>query len=243
LTSKEDSLARQYLDLKHKKDNLDAAVLSMNSLNTRTMEQKSGGGFSTGRVQIYLREVPVGSLEWHMPDRLNHGERQPGEVSFSAESIDYVRVNPDERQMLRSLGDRLKLQVKLASTVATVEVKPAKEDRLQEVGERERATWRWDIYNGGNQDSRLLLGVRFVNRNADDIPVFLRELPIASSSVVRQARDYLQPIPIALGVVIGFLLFGIVGIFRRVTHHGVPGERPTAGPGASKPPHIGHKKL
>ena len=54
-----------------------------------------------------------------------------------------------------------------------------------------------------------------VNRNADPIPLVREEHLIASSSLVRQARDYLQPIPMALGAVLGFLLFGIVGVFRK----------------------------
>ncbi len=220
LTSKEDSLARQYLDLKREKENLDILVLSINNLSTRTVEERVTDGFHTGKANVYLKSVLIGSLEWRLPERLDHGAQQPGEVSFSSESVDYVKVTPDQRLLLRSLGDRLKLQVQLAPTTSTIDVKPENDAAVQEIGERDRAAWRWKIYNSGTQDSRLVLGVRFINRNADSIPVFLLEQTIASSSIVRQVRDYLQPVPIAIGTLFGFLLFGIVGIFRRATHHG-----------------------
>jgi hypothetical protein len=55
-------------------------------------------------------------------------------------------------------------------------------------------------------------------------------------------RDYLQPIPLALGAVIGFLLFGIVGVFRRTRHpHG--GPKRTAPPEPPPPPFVDQKKL
>ncbi len=241
LTSKEDSLARQYLDLKREKENLDTAILSMDNLSTRTVEESVTDGFHSGKAQVYLKNVLIGFLEWRLPERLSHAEQQQGEVGFSSESIDYVRVTPEERVLLRSLGDRLKLQVKLAPTTPTIDVKPENDKAVQEIGERERATWRWSISNNGTQDSRLVLGVRFINRNADSIPVFLREQAVTSSSIVRQVRNYLQPIPVAIGALFGFLLFGIVGIFRHAAHREKPHDRQL--PPENTPPYVGHKKL
>lgn len=241
LTSKEDSLARQYLDLKRNKENLDTVILSIDNFATRTVEDRTTDGFHIGKAQVYLKDVLIGSLEWRLPERLDHTEQQQGEVSFSSESIDYVKVAPEERVLLRSLGDRLKLQVKLVPVTSTIEVKPENDAEVQEIGERERAAWRWQIYNNGTQDSRLVLGVRFINKNADSIPVFLREQAVTSSSIVRQVRNYLQPIPIGIGTLCGFLLFGIVGIFRRAAHHEKVHDRPLHS--EQNPPYVGHKKL
>jgi predicted nuclease with TOPRIM domain len=242
LTSKEDSLARQYLDLKRIKENLDNVILSIDSLNARTIEEKTEGGRSLGRVGIFLRNIPIGTIEWSLPEHLSHNEQQAGEFSFTTESIDYVKVSSEERRILRSMGERLKLQVKLSSNLPAMEVKPEKDDALQEVGERDKATWRWRIFNSGTQDTHLALEAHLINRNSDDIRLFQREQLVTASSVARQVRSYLQPIPIAVGAVIGFLLFGIAGIFRK-------SKRPDRSTGRrapkppDPPPHIDQKQL
>jgi predicted nuclease with TOPRIM domain len=242
LTSKEDSLARQYLDLKKAKENLDNVVLTNESLNVRTAEEKTEGGRSLGRAGIFLRNISIGTIEWILPEHLSHNEQQAGEFSFTTESIDYVKVSAEERRILRSMGERLKLQVNLSSNLPTMEVKAEKDEAVQEVGERDKATWRWRIFNSGTQDTHLALEARLINRNSDDIRMFRREQLVTASSVARQVRSYLQPVPIAVGAVIGFLLFGIAGIFRKSKRlEKSPGRRAVNPP--DPPLHAGQKKL
>ena len=223
LTSKEDSLARQYILLKQERDNLENVSLSVANLSTRLAETKTEGGIQSGRIQAFLGDVLLGSFEWRLPERLNADQELSGEASFAMESIDYVRVTPAERQLLQSLGDRLKLRVNLISRTDTLEVKPAKEGLQQEIGERDRAVWNWSIRNVGAQDGRLLLEARLINKNGDEIPLLQTEPPIESANLVRQVRSYLLPIPLLLGAVLGSLLMGIVGLFRRA-RRGSPGR-------------------
>jgi predicted nuclease with TOPRIM domain len=242
LASKEDSLARQYIQLKRAKENLEQITLATTNLSTRTVNEKTESGYYTGRVALNLRNIPLGFLDWRLPAALSPNAEMAGEASFSAESIDYVQVAPDERQILRSLGDRLKLAVKLSSPAETMKVRPGKEDAVQAVGERDRASWHWTVSNQGTADTSLVLNVRLINRNSDEIPLLQRESRILSASVVRQIRNYLQPIPLSLGVVVGFLLFGIIGIFRHPkTPRSLP-NRPS--PGSSNlPTQSGTKRL
>ncbi len=215
LTSKEDSLARQFLQVKQNRDNLQNLALSVRNLSTRLSDESTEGGTYSGKFNIYLRNVPIGSLVWRMPDSLSRNQEKTGQAEFTSESVDYVRLSPEERQILRTLGDKLKLQVKLVSTGDGVEVTPEKEDTVQEIGERDRATWRWKIANRGAQDSRLFLSARLINRNSDEIPLLEEGHLVKSATVGRQFRDYLQPIPLSLGAVLGFLIFGIFNFFRR----------------------------
>lgn len=215
LTSKEDSLARQYIDLKKVKENLQNIALSINNLRTEVVEEKTEGGVASGKVVVYLKSIPLGTLDWRIPSNISPDQETGAEADFTAESIDYVKVSSEERLILRSLGDRMKVEVNLSSPGGTMEIKPEKGESRQEVAERDRATWHWRIRNAGTQDTRLMLRLRFINRNADEIPVFQDEQLVMSSSVVRKVRSYLQPVPVVVGIIIGFLLFGIVGIFRR----------------------------
>ena len=111
---------------------------------------------------------------------------------------------------------------------------------MQEIGERERAAWRWSILNRGTQDTRLQLNLYLVNKNSDEVPVLKEEHLVLSSSVVRQFRNYLQPIPMGLGALIGFLLFAIVGAFRKGKKPHLP--HPAARPSESSP-YVGQKQL
>lgn len=228
LTSNEDSLARQYLNLKNAKEKLDDFSQSVGFLRTRIVEEKTEGGVYYGKASVYLRNVLLGYLDWSLPVHLNHGESGSGEAIFSTESIDYVRVTPEERHILRSLGERLKIGMDLISNSATVKIKPEKDESSHEIGERDRATWRWVIQNQGTQDARLILAARLINRSSDEIPLLQQEHSLLSSNVVRQVRSYLHPIPLVTGIVIGFLLFGIVGIFRRSKSQNAPRKRPAA---------------
>ena len=242
LTSKEDSLARQYLTLKRQRDKLEEATSLVRSLQSQIVEEKSKGGISQRASKIYLGDVHLGSVEWVLPERLSYDEQKTGEVRFLAQSIDYVRLSPQQRQLLQSLGQRLKLAITLDSQIDTIAIKPNQSQTAQEIGERDQATWRWNIHNQGTQDGRLKLTVALVNRNADEIPILREEHAILSSSMVRQVRSQLQPLPIAAGVLLGFLLFGIVGIFRRgrKTKTGRDGSPVTP---SEPPPYAGPKQL
>jgi len=238
LTSKEDSIARQYLELKRSKENLENAKRAVDSLRTRVVEEKTESGVRYRKLQLLLREIPLGNLELLVPERLSPEEQKTAELRFSTESIDYVKIAPDERQILRGLGERLKLRAELHSESAAMQVKSDPKEATHELGERDRATWRWEIANRGVEDGRLRFAVALVDKHSEEIPVLREEHAVASASVVRQVRTYLQPIPLAVGAVLGFLLFGIVGIFRK-------GKRPVdlrKNPPAPTP-YVGQKQL
>lgn len=242
LTSKEDSLATQYLNLKNEKEKLDDFSQSVGSLRTRIAEEKTEGGIYYGKAYVYLRNVLLGSLDWSIPAYLNRGQSGSAEASFSAESIDYVRMTPEERHILRSLGDRLRMRLDLASGSSSMNVTLGDGKPLREIGERDRSTWQWSVNNQGTQDSQLLLTARLINRNSNEIRLLQQEHSLAASNAVRQVRSYLKPIPMAVGVVMGFLLFGIVGIFRRHKTRNVLPNKPSAGL-SKPPPSAGPKQL
>jgi len=242
LTSKEDSLARQYIDLKKLKEDLENIALSIDNLSTRIVEDKTEGRIAFGKATVFLKNIPLGTLDWQIPSNLSPDEKLSAEANFTMDSIDYVKVSPDERHILRSLGDRMRVKVRLSSPTETMEVKPEKGETQQEVGERDRAAWRWKIHNSGTRDTRLILTLHFVNKNSDEIPVFQDEHLVMSSSVVRKMRNYLQPVPIIAGIIVGFLLFGIFGIFRRGT--GSHGARNAATVRSADPgPYVDQKQL
>ncbi len=238
LSSKEDTLQGKFLNLQNQKDKLDTFVQSLKLLRTRVVEEKTEGGAYSGKANVYLREVLLGSLEWSVPSYLSHGESKTAQAAFAAESIDRVRMTLEERQLLDSLGKNLKLRLDLASSFPGVTVTAVEKKQTREIGERDRSTWQWSVANQGTQDAWLILTASMVNRNANAIPLLQQEHVIGASNAVRQIRGYLQPIPLVVGIIIGFLLFGIVGIFRRhKTHNVAPPKPPVARPGPSSYTH------
>jgi hypothetical protein len=226
LTSKEDSLAHQYLLLKQAKDNLENITLAVANLTTRIVEEKNEGGVQAGKLNAFLGNNLLGSFTWRLPERLDADKEADAEVQFDSESIDNVRLTAAERRIRQSLGERLKWRVSLVSAGDGMEINPEKQESLQEVGERDRAAWRWRLANRGAQDSQLLLSVRLVNKNGDEIPLTQTERVVLSSNLVRQVRNYLQPISLSVGAVLGALLMLVTGLFRRVKHSG-PAKDPT----------------
>ncbi len=215
LTSSKDSLGRQYLDLKTEKEKLDDLTQAVKSLRTRVEEESSEGGAYTSKVNVYLKDVLIGSLYWNVPAYLNRNETKATDASFSAASIDYVRLNPEERHILKTLGEKLKIRLDLVSSLDSMTVTPGPNKPIQETGERDQSKWQWNIDNQGSKDVRLVLTARLINKDAREIPLFQQESLVAASNMVRQVRGYLQPIPVIVGAILGFLLFGIVGVFRR----------------------------
>ena len=241
LGSKEDSLARQYLKLKQVKENLENVTLSMGSLTTQTVDDKSQAGIRSRKANVYLRSILLGTLEWKLPERLSPNGTGGAEARFATESIDYVRVAPEERHVLRSLGERFKVGMKLSSLSSGMEVRPGAGEALQEVGERDQATWRWNIVNRGTEDTRVVIAVTLLNGNGDEIPLAKDDHVVLSSSVVRQARNYLQPVPIGLGALLGLLAMAIVGVFRRGRRSEHARSHPES-PRSEPPSYVGQRK-
>ena len=230
LTSKEDSLARQYLNLKSEKEKLEEFAGSVAALRTSVEEEKTDGGVRTGKAGFYLKNLLLGSLSWSLPEYLSQNESKTGEATFESESIDAIRMTAEERRLLRVLGDKLKLRLRLSSGSTAIQIEPEADKSFHEIGERDRFTWRWTITNRGSQDARLSISASMLNRHSGEIPVFLKEEAVLASNAVRHIRAYLQPIPLAVGGILGFLLFGIVGIFRR------PKRSAAHAPGPADPP-------
>ena len=242
LTSKGDSLAWQFLDLKNEKEKLDDLAQSLGALRSSLVEEKTEDGTYYGKADIYLNSVLLGSLDWKIPLHVNLGQNKSAEANFTAESVDTVQMTPEERHILRSFGEQLKIGLDLSSSSAAMDVTPGAGEAVHEIAERARSTWQWVIANEGAQESRILLSARLINKDSNEIPLLQQERSVIASNAVRQIRDYLRPIPLAVGAILGFLLFGIVGIFRRPKARKTPA--PQAPPDISEPlPPNGTKQL
>jgi predicted nuclease with TOPRIM domain len=237
LTSSKDSLGRQYLNLKTAKEKLDDLAQAINAIHARVVEESNEDGIHRGKANIYLKNVWFGSLDWSIPAYLNRDETKSAEASFSIESVDYMRATPEERHILRSIGERFKIRLDLDSGSDSIAVTPDATKPLREIGERDHSSWKWTLRNRGTKDVRLNLTAHLVNKDSNEISIFQQEQLVAASNMMRQVRGYLKPIPLIAGIILGFVLFGIVGIFRRPkarTDH--PGESAPSG-------YLGKKRL
>ncbi|MBN2337519.1 MAG: hypothetical protein JXP48_03175 [Acidobacteria bacterium] len=242
LTSKEDSLARQYLELKNEKEKLDDFAAGVRALRTRLVEEKEADGFRTGKAQVLVNDLVIGSLEWRIPAAVTRGRGAEAEAAFTAESIDYVRATPEEKRVLRSLGDPFRVRVGLDPGAASVRAEAGPGEPVREIRERERSLWTWTLHHQGNRDARLRFSVRLIDHGGAEIGLLDREPVLEAADALRRVRDALRPVPLAVGAVLGFLLFGIVGIFRRPRrpHPPAPRSGARAEPGAD---HVPRKEL
>ncbi len=225
LTSKEDSLARQYLELKNEKEKLELFAGGVRALRTRLVEEKEEGGFRTGSARVLVDDLVIGLLEWRIPASVPRGRTGEAEAAFTAESIDYVRATPEEKRVLRSLGDPLRVRIELAPATDAVRAEAGAGDAVRAVRERERARWTWNLQ--GLRDGRLRFSVSLLDQGGAAIPLLEREPALGAPGAVRRVREALRPVPLGVGAVLGFLLCGIVGVFRRPRRR-APGAPPPA---------------
>jgi predicted nuclease with TOPRIM domain len=221
LTSNKASIQNQYLQLSD-------FAQSLKLLRARIEEEKTEGGVYSGKANVYLKGTLLGSLTWSIPTHLNFNESKPAEATFYAASIESIKTTAEEKHFLSTFGDRLKIRLEMSSDSAAMTVTPEREPP-HEIGERDRSTWHWVINNRQGQDSRILLAARLINRNSNEIPLFQQDRMLLASNAVREVRNYLHAGSLAIGAAIGFLLFGIVGIFRRRKPPQVP-PRPSVEP-------------
>jgi len=234
LASNKESLAGQYMTLKTEKEKLDDFSSAIRFLNMHVIDENREDGIQYGKGQVYLNKVSIGSLEWRIPTALKQGESKSVEVVFSAESIDYIKTTPEEKQILRSFGDVLRMRIQLIPSVESIQITSSPEKPVQAIAERDHSKWKWTISNQGTQDARVLLAVYLLNKHSSEIPISQQDFSLMNSNAVRQIRSYIQPIPMTAGILVGFLLFGIVSIFRR-------NKTPKQIPPASR--HSGTKEL
>jgi len=242
LTSNKDSLGRQYVELKNENEKLDDFVMTVDALRSRIVEEKQDGGSYYGKAEVYLEDVRLGSLEWSVPSYLGHNKTGNGKATFYAESVDYVKVTPEERRILRTLGEKIKVGMDLVALAPTMKTSSDTGTEPQELGERESFTWTWRIVNNGTQDVPFILSAHLFNSHSMKISLFHTEHTVVTANPIQRIRSYLLPIPLAIGVVLGFLLFGIVGIFRRPKAGKLPPKPVSKGPAEPKT-HVTEKKL
>jgi peptidoglycan hydrolase CwlO-like protein len=236
LTSKGDSLAKRYVDLGNDRDKLDDYVKAVRALRTQLVQESTEDGVYLGRANIFLNSVLLGSLDWRIPVSLSRDQVAGGDANFTSESIDYVRVTPEERHILKSLGDKLKIVISLTSNSDSMIVSGEENKGIREVGERDHSAWKWNIGNKGTRDARLLLTARLINKDSREISLLQHEPSVGASNALRKVRGYLQPIPLIAGIIIGFVFFGIVGIFRKPKSRADRLADPPA-------PYVGKKRL
>jgi predicted nuclease with TOPRIM domain len=236
LTSNENSLAGQYVLVKKEKEKLEDYSAAIRFLNAHWVDENTEGGVRYGKVQVCLNKVAIGYLEWRIPAAIKQGESRSVEAIFSAESIDYVKMAPEEKRIMRTFGDTLRVRMQLVSGADSIQISSSAGKPVRQIGERDRSTWEWALANQGTQNTRILLAVHLINKHSGEIPLFQQEFPVMNSNAVWKIRNYLQPIPLSAGFILGILLFAIISLFRRnKTPRGIP-------PSASST-HIGTKQL
>ena len=183
----------------------------------RIEEEKTEGGMHTGKANVYLKSVLLGSLSWSIP-RASQSQRKQKRRGGILGGIDR---RPAHEPRGKAFAAHTRRQAENAGgsgirASTAVEVTPETDTRYREIGERDHFSWRWSITNRGSQDARLSITARLLNKNAGEIPVFQTgkcgvRLKCGPSDSKLSCSRYLWP----QASFSGFLLFGIVGIFRR----------------------------
>ena len=240
LTSGKDSIAGKYVELTKIRERLEGFRDSVQKISVRTVQERSEEAVSHARISLFLSETHLGDFEIQIPEYLGTGESKPATAHFHRESVDTVKLSKEDRELYQSLGEKVRLEATLKASAEFMEATSETDELTRQVAEREDAGWQWSILNHANEDVRFQFRASLLNSNEDSIPVLEYEKIVLASNIVSRARSYLQPIPIVIGTLLGSLLFGIFGIFRRGRSTGPGISRPGAG---RVSPGVGKKQL
>lgn len=222
LNLKGDSLSKNYLQLQKEKDKLQDSLAAFRALRAENLQERVEDGYVKRVTEVRLNSTPIGSIESTVPAEIKPGDRKNVKVTYTAESIDYLKLSDADRKIMNSIGERLKIGQVISNVAEGVEVKPVgSSDNVKEVRERSSGSWEWEVVNQTSHDPGFVLQTYLLNKDNQEIPLLSYRVQARSPDLAKKIAGYLQPIPVIFGALCGFILFGIVGAFRRAARPSV----------------------
>lgn len=231
LTSNKNSLEARYLATQRQKEVLErAAALGQALRLSRRIEKRKEGRFSV--ADLYLLSKKIGTFEMPAPART--GEIYP--LRFSADSPDTVHFTDQERRLYGALGDKIQMRASWTSSSSQLKAVLLEKETLQRVRPRENIEWPWIFQGEIGQPEKAILHLELTNADGQTVAIDPQEFTVAPAGLFAQVRNYLSPIPLAAGLVLGFAVFGLLFGFKGRA-------QAEAAPAARRAGYVAEKKL
>jgi hypothetical protein len=221
LASRGDQLGRRYLALQRDKGQMEIFLRAVQSLQARQISETLLDHRVKRTMELRLRETTLGTLEIDFPEILRPGEQETVRAKFTAASIDKVKLSEDEKKLVTVLSSPLNMANAIQSPLDDLTLSDSA-PLAKSVTERSSADWSWTIACSKVGPTNALLVTSILGPYKEATPVLQTRLQFESRNLARDLGRFLEPIPLVLGIVFGFILMGIITALRRK-----PGRRPT----------------
>lgn len=215
LSSRGDQLGQRYLSLQKEKVQLENFVRAVQALRSRIVAEKVEKNRVFRTTELLLRDTQVAVLETEYPTHLGVGDRGDIRIRFTSASINYVKLTEEEKRILSSLGDKLIVRCELRDLGDGARVVTGTKELTQTVPERSSGEWSWTLESTRIADFNPVLLTSLVNASRDSVPVVHNQLRVESMNLARMIRNFLSPIPLGIGAVMGMVLFASIQALRR----------------------------
>lgn len=237
LASRGDQLGRRYLALQRDKGQMETFLRAVQALQARQISETALDDHRVRRtVELRLRETTLGTLEIDFPEILRPGEQETIRAKFTAASINAVKLSEEDKKLLAVLGPAFNIQQSLQDFAEGFTASPSAESAksvseaklassaksatdfaplVKSVTERSSADWSWTIACTKVGPTSTLLVTSLLGPYKEATPVLQTRLQFESRNLARELGRFLEPIPLVLGIVFGFILMGIITALRR----------------------------
>ena len=229
LSNRGDQLGSRYIQLQKEKVQLENFVRSVQTLRSRVVSETGEKNRIRRITELLLQDTLVATLETDYPTQLQLGERAEIRTRFTTASVNFVKLSEEEKRIFTSLGDKLNVRCELRNLPDGVRVVSSRKDSTQTISERSTGEWTWTLESSRIVDANPFLLTMLVNQNRDAVPVVHNQLRLESVNMGRLLNSFMAPIPMAIGVVFGVVLFAAFqALSRRSRRHRKSMTRPSA---------------
>lgn len=222
LATKDKDLAREMFQLQHDKNVIQSKLLSRQVLSFRVNREQQADR-RTYRVDVRLKELPLGAVEITAPATLAAGRPQRLTLAAAmrpARELD-PRQDPDLALLLKYLKDFPQLAFTLENRTARLELR-----QIQSPERDNTDLWVWEIVPQAGQDADLVF--RFHSTiESEPLPLFDLPLLVPYPTVERTLFEYFQPVPLGIGLAAGLLIALPFFLIHRRRNRRLPPQAPS----------------
>lgn len=210
LTSNRDSLEANFLKLRREKQGLESARRLEGNLRLQAVEPENGSTEEIQQFQVFLAEHAIGVLQVQPAETLEEAFK----ASFRLLSPDTVKFSDEIKALYETLGDQVRVGIRLSSESPLLRVETDDAKTLQSVEPRGQVSWSWQLSGEIEEPERISFVLYFNDVNDHLVSVANRDYLIAPAGLWSGFLHAFSWSSLLVGFLIGLGIMSVVVALR-----------------------------